>query len=257
MAALNTGAETASSGAMVADATACAVVFGAGGGIGAAFVRALAGGRWPGPVVALSRAGGAVEGAPRALAGRVDVTDEASVAAAVAALPAPPRLVIVTTGVLHGDGFAPERSLRQIDAGAMARVLAVNTIGPALVAKHVLPLMPRAGRGVFAALSARVGSIGDNRLGGWMSYRASKAALNQLVRCFAIEMGRTHSGAVIVGLHPGTVDTPLSRPFQANVPEGKLFGADFSAAALLDVLGRLTPAESGGCFDWAGARIPE
>ena len=196
-------------------------------------------------------------GAPGALAGRAEVTDEASLAAAAAALPAPPRLVIVATGVLHGDGFAPERTLRQVDAGAMAHVLQVNSIGPALAAKHFLPLMPRQGRSLFAALSARVGSIGDNRLGGWMSYRASKAALNQLIRCFAIEMARTHRDAVVVGLHPGTVDTPLSRPFQANVPEGKLFGPDFSAAALLDVLDRLTPQESGGCFDWAGARIPE
>ena len=256
MAALNTGPGEASSGGGVAG-DGCALVFGAGGGIGAAFVRALAGGRWPGPVVALSRAGGAVAGAPAALAGRADVTDEASIAAAVAGLPAPPRLVIVATGVLHGEGFAPERSLRQLDARVMAHVLAVNTIGPALVARYVLPLLPRAGRSVFAALSARVGSISDNRLGGWMSYRASKAALNQLLRCFAIEMARTHPEAVIVGLHPGTVDTAMSKPFQANVPDGRLFTPERSATALLDVLDRLTPAATGGCFDWAGARVPE
>ncbi|MFN3287238.1 MAG: SDR family NAD(P)-dependent oxidoreductase [Sphingomonadaceae bacterium] len=231
---------------------------GAGGGLGAAFVRALAGGRWSGgPVVALSRSGGPVEGAPGAVAGRIDPTDEESVRAAVAALPAPPRLVIVTTGILHGPGFMPERSLRQLDPAVMAEIFRVNTIAPALVAKHVLPLMPRAGRSVFAALSARVGSIGDNRLGGWMSYRASKAALNQLIRCFAIEMARNHPQAVVAGLHPGTVDTAMSKPFQANVPPEKLFTPDFSAGALLGVLERLTPADSGSCFDWAGERIPE
>lgn len=257
MAGINTSAGGASSVGGVAGAS-CAVVVGAGGGIGAAFVRALAAGRWTaGPVVALSRGGGAVDGAPGVIAGRIDVTSDDMVAAAAATLPCPPRLVIVATGVLHGPGFAPERALRQIDAAAMVQVLAVNAIGPALVARHFLPLMPRAGRSVFAALSARVGSISDNRLGGWMSYRASKAALNQLIRCFAIELARTHREAVVVGLHPGTVDTGLSRPFQANVPEGKLFGPDYSAGALLEVLARLTPAESGGCFDWAGERVPE
>lgn len=208
-------------------------------------------------MVALSRSGGPVEGAPGAVAGRIDPTDEESVRAAVAALPAPPRLVIVTTGILHGPGFMPERSLRQLDPAVMAEIFRVNTIAPALVAKHVLPLMPRAGRSVFAALSARVGSIGDNRLGGWMSYRASKAALNQLIRCFAIEMARAHPEAVVAGLHPGTVDTGMSKPFQANVPPEKLFTPDFSVGALLGVLERLTPADSGFCFDWAGERIPE
>lgn len=249
-------ARTSSGGAVAAEG--CALVVGAGGGLGAAFVRALSGGRWAGgPVVALSRSGAPVEGAPGAVAGRIDPTDEESVRAAVAALPAAPRLVIVTTGILHGPGFMPERSLRQLDPAVMAEIFRVNTIAPALVARHVLPLMPRAGRSVFAALSARVGSIGDNRLGGWMSYRASKAALNQLIRCFAIEMARTHPEAVVAGLHPGTVDTGMSKPFQANVPPEKLFTPDFSASALLAVLERLGPADSGFCYDWAGERIPE
>jgi NAD(P)-dependent dehydrogenase (short-subunit alcohol dehydrogenase family) len=257
MAALNTGGPAASSVGEVAAGAACAVVVGAGGGIGAAFARALSGGRWPGPVVALSRSGGAVAGAPDAMVGRVDVRDEASVAAAAGALPSAPRLVIVATGLLHAPGVRPERSLRQLDPAAMADVLAVNAIGPALAGKHFIPRLPREGRGVFAALSARVGSIGDNRLGGWMSYRASKAALNQLIRCFAIEMARTHPEALAVALHPGTVDTALSRPFQASVPAGRLFTPEFSAGALLDALDRLGSADSGGCFDWAGVRIPE
>jgi NAD(P)-dependent dehydrogenase (short-subunit alcohol dehydrogenase family) len=117
--------------------------------------------------------------------------------------------------------------------------------------------MPRDRRAVFAALSARVGSIGDNRLGGWHSYRASKAALNMILRNLAVELGRTHPQAVVAGLHPGTVDTGLSAPFQRGVKPEKLFTADHSAERLLTVLERLTPADSGGVFAWDGQRIPE
>ena len=134
-------------------------------------------------------------------------------------------------------------------------MLYLNTVGPALIAKHVLPLMPREGRSVFAALSARVGSIGDNRLGGWHSYRASKAALNMLVRNFAIEMGRTHKKAAIVGLHPGTVDTELSEPFQKGLPEGQLTDAVEAARNLLRVLDGVSPEDSGEVFDWKGERV--
>ncbi len=168
----------------------------------------------------------------------------------------PPDLVIVATGVLTlDDGTGPERSYRHLDPAAMARVLYLNTIGPALVAKHTLPLFPRDERSVFAALSARVGSIGDNRIGGWHSYRASKAALNMLVRNFAIELGRTHKQAIAVGLHPGTVDTGLSQPFQKNLPEGQLTSPEESAAYLLGVLDKLTPQDSGALFDWKGERV--
>jgi NAD(P)-dependent dehydrogenase (short-subunit alcohol dehydrogenase family) len=163
---------------------------------------------------------------------------------------------VVATGVLH-DGFQPERSLRQLDADHMLRDYRINAVGPALAAKHLLPLMPRDRRAVFAALSARVGSIGDNRLGGWHAYRASKAALNMILRNLAIEMGRSHPQAVIAGLHPGTVDTGLSAPFQKGVAEGRLFTADHSAERLLAVLSGLTAADSGGVFAWDGARVAE
>jgi NAD(P)-dependent dehydrogenase (short-subunit alcohol dehydrogenase family) len=134
-----------------------------------------------------------------------------------------PQTVIVASGVLTlSDGSGPERTLRRLDAGAMAEVLQINLIGPAMIAKHILPLLPRDKRSVFAALSARVGSITDNGLGGWHSYRASKAGLNMLLKNFAIEMARTHPKAVIAGLHPGTVDTELSRPFQSGLAEGQL-----------------------------------
>ena len=216
-------------------------VFGAGGGIGAALVSTLISNRDIAEVFALSRAPdtAAFTGAIRL---RCDLTDEASIAAAAMAIGSPLDLCIVATGVLTlPDGSGPEKSL--------------NTIGPALIAKHFLPLLPRDRRAVFAALSARVGSIGDNRLGGWHSYRASKAALNMLIRNFAIELGRTHKQAICVGLHPGTVATGLSAPFQRGVPAERLFTPDESAAHLLRVIDGLTPADSSECFAWDGQRV--
>ena len=138
----------------------------------------------------------------------------------------------------------------------MAEVFALNTIGPALIAKHMLALMPRAKPFVFAALSARVGSIADNRLGGWHSYRASKAALNMLLRNFALEAARTHPEGVVVGLHPGTVDSALSQPFQTNLADGQLTAPAQAAANLLGVLARLGPEQSGRVFDFRGEEIP-
>ena len=223
-----------------------AVVFGASGGIGAALVAALDGSGRYARVHAFSRATG------------LDLEDEASIAAAAVEVGAgpPPGLVLLATGVLH-SGFEPERSYRALDPGQMARDYRVNTIGPALIAKHLLPLLPRDRRSIFAALSARVGSIGDNRLGGWHSYRASKAALNMVLRNLSIELARTHPEAVVAGLHPGTVDTGLSAPFQRGVKPDKLFSSARSAAHLLDVIDGLTPQDSGGVFAWDGARIPE
>jgi NAD(P)-dependent dehydrogenase (short-subunit alcohol dehydrogenase family) len=224
-----------------------AVVVGASGGIGGALVAAIeASGRFAG-VHALSRSGTGL-----------DLEDEATIADAAARAAAGPAvgLVIVATGVLH-SGFEPERSYRALDAAQMARDYRINAIGPALVARHFAPLMPRDRRAVFAALSARVGSIGDNRLGGWHSYRASKAALNMILRNLSIELGRTHPQAVVAGLHPGTVDTGLSAPFQRGVKPDKLFSAAQSAGYLLDVIDGLQPTDSGGVFAWDGARVPE
>lgn len=222
-----------------------AVVIGASGGLGAALVRQLEASGWYGAVHALSRSGTGF-----------DLEDEASIAAAAARVGegAPPALVFVATGVLH-HGFEPERSWRALDAEHLLRDYRVNTVGPALVAKHFLPLLPRDRRAVFVALSARVGSIGDNRLGGWHSYRASKAALNMILRNLAVETGRTHPQGVVAGLHPGTVDTGLSAPFQKGVKPEKLFTAEYSAERLLAVVDGLTPADSGGVFAWDGARI--
>jgi NAD(P)-dependent dehydrogenase (short-subunit alcohol dehydrogenase family) len=138
----------------------------------------------------------------------------------------------------------------------METAFRLNTIGPALVAKHFLPLLAKDRKSVFAAISARVGSIEDNHLGGWYAYRASKAALNMVIKTLSIELARRNTNALCVGLHPGTVDTPLSTPFQSGVPEAKLFSAARSARHLLTVLDNLTPENSGCLYAWDGSQIP-
>ena len=187
----------------------------------------------------------------------IDVEDEASIAAAAATLAnqAPFDTLIIATGLLHDDALRPEKSIAATTAAALDRYFRVNATGPALVIRHFLPLMAKDRPATIAALSARVGSIGDNRLGGWTGYRASKAALNQIIRTFSIELSRSHPRLAIVGLHPGTVDSALSAPFQRGVPDGKLLTATDSASRLLAVIGRLAPTDSGDCFDWAGKRI--
>ena len=226
---------------MNTDRTGNALIVGAGG-IGTALAAALS----PhGPVTLWSRAQG------------VDPTDENSVARAAEALSPPPTLVFVTTGMLHDDGQMPERSLKELNRTAFERSFLINTIAPALIARHVIPRLPRDRRAVFAVLGARVGSIGDNRTGGWHAYRAAKAALVMLVKTLAIETARTHPQAILATLHPGTVDTPMSRPFQRGVPPERLFSPAYAAERLIAVADALTPADSGGHFGWDGARIPD
>lgn len=226
-----------------------AAIIGASGGIGAALVAA----------VADEGAYDVVHAFSRSTPGdtRLDFEDEDSVRAAAARVgEGPPlELVIVATGLLHEDGHGPEKSLADIDPAWLLRNFAVNTVGPAVVAKHFLPLFPGDRRAVFAALSARVGSIGDNKLGGWYGYRASKAALNMFVRTASIELARTRPRAIVVGLHPGTVDTGLSKPFQRNVAPGKLFTPETAAAHLLDVIDELKRPDSGNCLDWSGETV--
>ena len=163
------------------------------------------------------------------------------------------RLLIVATGFLHGDAGQPERSFINLDAAYLQQVFAINTLGPALVMKHFLPLLPKQGRCVAGFISAKVGSIGDNRLGGWYSYRASKAALNMLLKTAAIEVARTHPQAVLAALHPGTVDSALSRPFG-----GERIGrpAPDAAADLLSVLDGLPAEDSGSFHSYRGERLP-
>lgn len=232
-----------------------AAVFGSSGGIGKALCDALAE-RGCETVYAGSR-GGVEPFGPAISPFAFDLTDEASIKDAASSMrDAPPEWVIVATGVLTlPDGTGPERTFKRLDPTAMAQVLALNTIGPAIIAKHMLPLMPRNERFVFAALSARVGSISDNGLGGWHSYRASKAALNMLLKNFALEIGRTHKHGVIVGLHPGTVDSALSEPFQSNLPDGQLTEPGDAADNLLGVLSSLGPEQSGKVFDFRGEEV--
>lgn len=210
-----------------------AVVVGAGGGIGAALAAALAD---RGEVIGLARAD-------------LDLTDPASITAAAARIDGPLDLVIVATGALG----RPEKALRDLDAARLAEQFAVNAIGPALVAQALLPKLRADRKTAFAVLSARVGSIADNRLGGWHAYRASKAALNQLVRTMAIEQAQRCPLGVCVALHPGTVDTRLSAPFQRGVPD--LFTPAASAGHLLTVLDGLVPEDTGGLFAWDGKAI--
>ncbi len=233
-----------------------AAVFGSSGGIGRALCENLAERRL-GRIYAGSRDGKEPVG-ERIEPFKFDLTDEASIMAAAARMKdAPPDLVIIASGVLTlADGTGPERTYKRMDPTKMAEVFALNTIGPAMIAKHILPLMPGGQRCVFAALSARVGSISDNGLGGWHSYRASKAALNMLIKNFALEMGRTHKEAVVVGLHPGTVDSALSAPFQKGLPNGQLTEPAAAAQNLIDVLSSLTPDQSGQVFDFAGKQVP-
>ena len=226
------------------------VVVGASGGIGLALVQALQSALPQAEVVGLSR-----RSQPA-----LDLQDEASLAQAAAYLRQrceasgrTLRLVINAAGTLHTP-YQPEKSWAHLDIATMAQVFAINAMGPALLMKHLLPLLPRQGKAVFATLSAKVGSIGDNRLGGWYSYRASKAALNQLVRTAAIELRRSHPSALCVALHPGTVHTALSKPFSKSGLD--VVSPEQAAERLLQVIDGLTASDSGGFFNLDGSPLP-
>lgn len=215
------------------------LVIGASGGIGAALMADYA--RHGAEVVGLSRSGDGL-----------DITDEASIAEVLGGVSGEFDTVFVATGALELAGVAPEKSLRALSAAAMMQQFALNAMGPALVLKHAARLLPRTRPTRFAALSARVGSIGDNALGGWYSYRAAKAALNQFIHTGAIELARSHPQSVVVALHPGHVATPLSLKYGGNLPAVTV---DKAAANLRSVLEQLSPSDSGGFFDWAGKPI--
>ncbi len=229
-----------------------ALVVGAGGGIGDALAQQLLDNDAISTVHAWARRSLAISH-PKLKTQVVDITDEASIKKAARNINRV-GLVVVATGLLH-SGRHPEKSWRDLNRDQLLQNFLVNTVGPTLVAKHVLPLVPRDDRAVFSVLSARVGSIGDNRLGGWYSYRGSKAALNQIVKTLSIELSRSRPRAICVGLHPGTVDTNLSKPFQSNVPAHKLFSAQRAAAQLLSVIDGLQVADTGQLIAWDGQPI--
>ena len=224
-----------------------AVIIGARGGIGAALANALEKDKNYAQILRLHR-----ESSPP-----LDILDEASIAAAATSLSAthpPISLVIVATGLLHSEQKGPEKSLRELEPNWMIENFRINAVGPALVAKHFLPIMAKQGPICFAALSARVGSISDNRLGGWHSYRASKSALNMLIRNISIEWQRKNPQSVVVGLHPGTVETSLSAPFKGN-PAHERFTPSRAAGNMLSVIHGLKPEQSGQIFAYDGSLV--
>ena len=245
---------------------ATALVTGASSGIGHAVLRALLGNRHVAQVFAVSRTASTNTALAelRALHGdRVrcidaDLTDDAGLAAVGDAMRAVDALHVVVNaaGLLHGAEVAPEKSLEQVARASLERVFALNAFAPVLLARALMPVLCRGEPAVFASLSARVGSIGDNRAGGWYAYRASKAAQNQLMRTFSIEWRRRNRLGTCLLLHPGTVDTPLSTPFQARVPADRLFDPDTAAAHLLGIIARATPADSGRFLAWDGIDVP-
>tara|TARA_A100001015_G_C14953994_1_gene697949 strand:- start:101 stop:805 length:705 start_codon:yes stop_codon:yes gene_type:complete len=223
-------------------------ILGASGAIGSAFTKRLSQ-KYPNvSLFAWSR---------NSATYKVDYSSEDSIAAAaeIAAKERPLDLVIVANGILHDKDLIPEKSLRDLSARKLHCIFEVNTVTPALIAKHFLPKLNKERPSIFATLSARVGSISDNQLGGWYAYRASKAALNMIIKSAAIEVDRRNKQAIIIGLHPGTVDSYLSRPFQGNVGEGKLFTPEYSAKKLLEVLENLSPEQTGKCFAWDGEEV--
>lgn len=245
-----------------------ALVQGASRGIGAALVAALLRHEQVSAVVATSRAPErspalqrlAAEYGTRLRLLSMDVEQEDSIRAAAGAMAGgedepPLRLVVNCAGLLHDGTLQPEKRLEDLRSDHLGRVFAVNAIGPMLVARHLHPLLARRGRSVFASISARVGSIGDNRIGGWYGYRASKAAQNMFTRTLAIELRRRLPDCICAGLHPGTVETALSEPFRGNVPAERLFSPAFAAGRLMAVMAGLEPEDSGGCFAWDGERI--
>ena len=188
---------------------------------------------------------------------QINYRDETSIeeSALTASKDAKLDMVIVATGILHDGELLPEKSLKDLSAEKFQYLFEANTILPSLIAKHFLPKLNRDSQSIFAALSARVGSISDNYLGGWYAYRASKAALNMIIKNAAIEIGRSNKKSVIVGLHPGTVDSNLSSPFQGSIPDRKLFTPEYSVQKLLQVLTTLTSEQSGKCFAWDGTEV--
>ncbi|MBF2016637.1 MAG: SDR family NAD(P)-dependent oxidoreductase [Rivularia sp. T60_A2020_040] len=189
----------------------------------------------------------------------MDITEESQISAVVEKISAQIdklHLVINCVGILHEGEMQPEKSLRQINPENLIRYFQVNSIGGILLAKHLQPLFKHSDKNIFACISAKVGSIGDNHLGGWYGYRASKAALNMFMRTTAIEYSRRCPKTIVVTLHPGTTDTNLSQPFQRNVSPEKLFSVDRTVNQLLSVISNLKPEDSGEFFSWDGSRLP-
>ncbi len=232
------------------------VIIGASGAIGRSFVSHFATFDKRSTIYAFSRSLRQFA-FPNVKTCSIDLLKEETIkyAAGLAAEAAPIDVVILATGLLHHGDMMPEKSLSSLSSENLQTVFAINTFAPAMVAKYFLPKLSKDRRSIFAALSARVGSISDNHLGGWYSYRASKAALNMILKTASIELARKNKTAIVVGLHPGTVVSDLSEPFQRNVKSDKLFSSDYSVSKLVEVLDKLTPQDTGKVFAWDGEEI--
>ena len=239
-----------------------ALIVGAGQGIGLEFVRQLLTSDRVDRIYATYRSPSLELGAltdSRLHCFQMDITDELQIAAVVEKIQTETsalHTIINCVGVLHDGAMQPEKSLRHLNAEQLLHYFQVNSIGAAMLSKHIQPLLKHRNRAIFATISAKVGSIGDNELGGWYGYRASKAALNMFMKTVAIEYRRTCPTTIVVTLHPGTTDTQLSRPFQRNVAPEKLFSVDRTVGQLMTVLDRLTQDDSGEFFSWDGSRLP-
>lgn len=235
-----------------------AVMTGAGGGIGQAMLSRLLKSDRPGRVIAVSRQ--SLEHEDRRVENlKADVTTGEGLKALKTQLDgAPLHLLFNAIGLLHDErrGISPDKRLEDLDAETLSTLFHVNAITPVLLIQTLVDSLKGHHPAIIASLSARVGSIGDNRLGGWYGYRASKAAHNMFLRTAAVELARYNRQAIVLNLHPGTTDTGLSRPFQRRVPEGKLFTPDFVAARLLAVMEDRRPDESGSFWDWDGKPVP-
>lgn len=239
-------------------------IFGASGAIGTAFVNAFANHK-DNQVHAFSRSHKKFD-QENVHSHQIDIQNETSIEKAIASAcqNTPLDIVIITIGILHQNlnetdettAFGPEKSLSDLTAEKFQKLFEINTIGPALIAKHTLPLMNKDKTSIFCALSARIGSISDNHLGSWYAYRASKAALNMIIKTASIEMQRRKYKTIVIGLHPGTVDSQLSQPFQRSVSKAKLFTPEYSVSKMLNVIENLTPDETGKIFAWDGQEIP-
>ena len=232
-------------------------IFGASGAIGGEFVKQLAATNIVETINCFSRSKTALSN-PKVANHQINFDDETEIAKAaeIAAKTKKLDIVIVATGALHTAEFSPEKSIRELDNKKFHEIYNINTVIPALIGKYVLPKLNKTEKSAFAVLSARVGSISDNHLGGWYAYRASKAALNMIIKNFAIEINRTNKKAVILGLHPGTVASSLSEPFQAHVKEGHLFSPEYAVQQLLQVIYNADSSYSGKLYAYDNTEIP-
>ena len=232
------------------------IIIGSSGAIGSSFLNHYAKEDKNNVIYALSRSE-AASSSSNIHNVSIDIESDSSIsnASSICSEAGPFDIIIVTTGMLSDENIGPEKSLRHLNKESLSKIFSVNTLGPALIAKYFIPLLKKDAPSFLGFLSARVGSISDNRIGGLYSYRASKAALNMTIKSLSIEVSRNNPQSIIAGLHPGTVDSKLSKPFQGNVSEGKLFTPDYSVSKMAEVISNLKPENSGSCFAWDGDEI--